>query len=279
MSTKTYNPTTPSQREFVSLDRSALWKGRPEKTCLAPSKRTGGRNNHGRITCRHHGGGHKRRYRVIDFKRNKFGVAAKVERIEYDPFRSAFIALLRYEDGDVSYIIAPQKLNPGDNVLADGKVDIKPGNASMLKNIPVGTIVHNIEIKPSKGGQIARSAGSYAQISGKDSGYVQIKLRSGELRLVSENCMATMGAVSNPDHQNTNDGKAGRSRWKGKRPTVRGVVMNPIDHPHGGGEGRTSGGRHPVSPWGKSAKGGKTRSVKKPSSKYIVRTRHNNKKR
>lgn len=279
MALKTYNPITPSQRELIAIDRSELWKGAPEKTLVQGLTKSGGRNNNGRITARHIGGGHKRKYRLIDFKRTKFDVVATVERIEYDPNRSAFIALVKYDDGELSYILAPQRLGQGDKIIAGTKTDIKPGNAMPLKNIPVGTIVHNVELKPGKGGQLGRSAGAYIQLVGKDSGYAQIKLRSGELRMVNADCMASIGAVSNPDNQNTNDGKAGRTRWKGRRPVVRGVAMNPVDHPHGGGEGRTSGGRHPVTPWGKCTKGARTRNKRKPSGKLIIRSRHQAKKR
>jgi large subunit ribosomal protein L2 len=233
----------------------------------------GGRNNTGRITARRIGGGHKRKYRIIDFKRNKFDVAATVERIEYDPNRTAFIALLKYEDGDLAYILAPQRLKVGDSVVAGNKVDVKPGNAMPLANMPIGTIIHNIEMKPGKGGQIARSAGTYAQLVGRDQGSAQLKLTSGELRVVRGECIATVGAVSNPDQKNIKLGKAGRVRWLGKRSEVRGVAMNPVDHPHGGGEGRTSGGRHPVTPWGKPTKGKRTRS-NKATDKYIIRRRH-----
>ena len=273
MALKTYNPITPSTRELVTVDRSELWSGKPEKSLTEGLKKTGGRNNTGRITTRHIGGGHKRRYRLIDFKRRKFDVDATVLRLEYDPNRTAFIALIEYSDGEKAYILAPQRLQAGDKVIASAKTDVKPGNAMPLKAMPVGTIVHNVEMKPGKGGQICRSAGTYAQVVGRDQGYAQVKLASGELRLILGDCMATVGAVSNSDHGNTNDGKAGRSRWKGKRPTVRGVVMNPIDHPHGGGEGRTSGGRHPVTPWGKPTKGAKTRNKNKASSKMIIRRR------
>jgi large subunit ribosomal protein L2 len=278
MALKSYNPTTPSQRQLVQIERSELYKGAPVKSLTEGLNKTGGRNNNGRITTRHIGGGHKRRYRLVDFKRRKFDVAATVERIEYDPNRGAFIALIRYDDNELSYIIAPQRLAAGDKVISSERADIKPGNAMPLKNIPIGTIVHNVEIKPGKGAQMARAAGAYVQLVGKDSGYAQIKLRSGELRLVNADCLASIGAVSNPDHQNMNDGKAGRTRWKGIRPTVRGVAMNPVDHPHGGGEGRTSGGRHPVSLWGKCAKGKRTRSNRK-SNKLIIRSRHQVKKR
>lgn len=274
MALKHFKPVTPSQRELVLIDRSGLWKGSPVKSLTEGKTKSGGRNNFGRLTAFRTGGGHKQKYRIIDFKRRKFDMAAVVERIEYDPNRSAFIALIKYQDGELAYILAPQRLAVGDAVVSGEKADIKPGNALPMKNIPVGTIIHNIELKLGKGGQLARAAGSYAQLVGKDSGYVQIKLRSGELRMVRAECLATIGAVSNPDHQNEVIGKAGRNRWKGKRPVVRGVAMNPVDHPHGGGEGRTSGGRHPVTPWGKCTKGKKTRSPKKPSSKFIIRSRH-----
>ncbi|MAH84852.1 MAG: 50S ribosomal protein L2 [Rhodospirillaceae bacterium TMED8] len=273
---KTFNPTTPGQRSLVLIDRSGLWKGRPEKSLTEGLRGKGGRNNKGRVTARRRGGGHKRLYRLVDFKRRKFDVAAIVERIEYDPNRSAFIALIKYDDGELSYILAPQRLRAGDTVIAGKSVDIKPGNATSMQNIPVGTIVHNVEMKPGKGGQMARSAGAYAQIIGKDQGYAQLRLISGEIRMVRAECMATIGAVSNPDKQNTKLGKAGRNRWLGKRPSVRGVAMNPIDHPHGGGEGRTSGGRHPVSPWGKPTKGKRTRSNKK-TDRLIMRRRRSRK--
>jgi large subunit ribosomal protein L2 len=279
MALKTYNPTTKSQRELVTVNRSSLWKGEPEKTLVEGLSKSGGRNNLGRVTSRRIGGGHKRKYRVIDFCRKKFDVPATVQRLEYDPNRSAFIALIKYDDGELNYILAPQRLAEGDRVVSGEKTDIKPGNAMPLKNMPVGTIVHNVELKPGKGGQLGRSAGAYVQLVGKDSGYVQIKLRSGEVRLVNSECIASIGAVSNPDHQNINDGKAGRTRWKGRRPVSRGVAMNPVDHPHGGGEGRTSGGRHPVTPWGKCTKGARTRDRNKPSGKFIVRSRHQAKKR
>jgi large subunit ribosomal protein L2 len=272
MALKTFNPTTPGRRQLVLVDRSTLWKGEPEKSLTEGLRSKGGRNNSGRVTMRWRGGGHKRRYRIIDFKRNKFDQPATVERLEYDPNRSAFIALVSYEDGEKRYIIAPQRLNAGDVVVSGEKVDIKPGNALPLKNIPVGTIVHNVELKVGKGGQMARSAGTYVQLVGKDQGYAQLRLSSGELRMVRAECMATIGAVSNPDQQNVSIGKAGRNRWLGKRPSVRGVAMNPIDHPHGGGEGRTSGGRHPVTPWGKPTKGKKTRSNKK-TDRLIMRRR------
>ncbi len=272
MALKTYKPTTPGRRQLVSVDRSGLWKGKPVKRLTEGMSEKGGRNNAGRITADHRGGGHKRRYRRIDFKRTKFDVAAVIERIEYDPNRSAFIALIRYADDELSYIIAPQRVEVGDTVISGERVDIKPGNAMPMKNIPVGTVVHNIELKPGKGGQIARSAGNYVQLVGKDQGYALLRMPSGEQRLVRAECMATVGAVSNPDHQNIKIGKAGRSRWLGRRPHVRGVAMNPVDHPHGGGEGRTSGGRHPVSPWGKPTKGKRTRSNKK-TQRFILRRR------
>lgn len=274
MALVTYKPTSPGRRQLVTVDRSDLWKGAPEKSLVAPLKKNAGRNNSGKITLRHRGGGHKRKYRMIDFKRNKFDMIATVERLEYDPNRNAHIALVKYEDGEINYILAPQRLKAGDKVVSGAKVDIVPGNALPLKNIPVGTIVHNVEMKVGKGGQIARAAGTYVQVVGKDGGYAQLRLGSGELRKVHENCMATVGAVSNQEFSNTNLGKAGRKRWMGIRPTVRGVVMNPVDHPHGGGEGKTSGGRHPVSPWGKPAKGGRTRAKAKPSNKMIIRSRH-----
>jgi large subunit ribosomal protein L2 len=273
MALKNFRPTTPGQRGLVLIDRSALWKGKPERSLTEGLHGTGGRNNAGRVTARRRGGGHKRRYRLVDFKRRKFDVPATVERLEYDPNRTAFIALVRYEDGDLSYILAPQRLNVGDSVVAGTAVDIKPGNALPMQNIPVGTIIHNVEMKPGRGGQIARSAGTYAQLIGKDQGYAQLRLSSGELRVVRAECLATIGAVSNPDQQNIKIGKAGRSRWLGKRPSVRGVAMNPVDHPHGGGEGKTSGGRHPVTPWGKPTKGKRTRNNKK-TDRLIMRRRH-----
>ena len=272
MSLKQFKPTTPGRRGLVLVDRSHLWKGKPEKSLTEGLRSKGGRNNLGRVTARRRGGGHKRRYRVIDFKRQKFGVVGTVERLEYDPNRTAFIALIKYEDGELSYIIAPQRLSAGDQVVSGEDVDIRPGNAMPLQNIPVGTIVHNVEMKPRKGGQIARSAGTYVQLIGKDRGYAQLRLSSGELRMVRAECMATIGAVSNSDQQNIKLGKAGRTRWLGKRPSVRGVAMNPIDHPHGGGEGRTSGGRHPVTPWGKPTKGKRTRNNKKTDA-LIMRRR------
>jgi large subunit ribosomal protein L2 len=276
MALKSFKPTTPSQRQLVIVDRSGLWKGKPEKSLTEGLRKHGGRNNLGRITVRFRGGGHKQRYRMVDFKRTKIDMAATVERLEYDPNRTAFIALIRYEDGELSYILAPQRLAVGDSVVAGQKVDIKPGNALPLKNIPVGTVVHNVEMKVGKGGQIARSAGTYVQLVGKDQGYAQLRLSSGEVRVVRAECLATIGAVSNPDQQNINLGKAGRSRWLGRKPHNRGVTMNPVDHPHGGGEGRTSGGRHPVTPWGKPTKGKKTRNNKKTDS-LIMRRRQQTK--
>jgi large subunit ribosomal protein L2 len=272
MALKKYKPNTPAMRGLVLVDKSELWKGRPVKKLTEGVTKTGGRNNNGRITSRHRGGGHKRLYRVIDFKRTKFDVSAVVERIEYDPNRSAFIALLKYDDGEQAYIIAPQRLQEGDRVIAANRADIKPGNAMPMENMPVGTIIHNVEMKPGRGGQMSRAAGTYVQLIGKDSGYAQLRLTSGELRMVPAKCMATVGAVSNADNKNQNMSKAGRSRWLGKRPKVRGVAMNPVDHPHGGGEGRTSGGRHPVSPWGKPTKGARTRRKKK-SDDLIMRRR------
>ena len=277
MALKSYKPTTPGQRGLVLIDRSELFKGRPVKRLTEGLTSKGGRNNTGRITMRHQGGGAKRLYRIVDFKRTKHEMTAEVLRIEYDPNRTAFIALVQYEDGEQRYIIAPQRLAVGDKIVSGAKTDVKPGNAMPFSGMPIGTIVHNVELKPGKGGQLARAAGTYAQFVGRDGGYAQIRLSSGELRLVRQECMATIGAVSNPDNSNQNFGKAGRMRHKGIRPTVRGVSMNPIDHPHGGGEGRTSGGRHPVTPWGKPTKGKRTRS-NKSTDKYILRSRHAKKK-
>ena len=273
MALKTFRPITPSLRQLVQVDRSDLWKGKPVKALTAGLSGSGGRNNTGRITARRMGGAHKRTYRLVDFKRRRFGEVAVVERLEYDPNRTAFIALVRYPDKTLNYILAPQRLKPGDSVVAGERTDVKPGNAMPLRNIPVGTIVHNVEMKPGRGGQLARAAGTYAQIVGRDQGYAQLKLASGELRIIRGDCMASIGAVSNADNANTVIGKAGRSRWLGRRPSVRGVAMNPIDHPHGGGEGRTSGGRHPVTPWGKPTKGKKTRSNKR-TDKFILRRRN-----
>ena len=272
MALKQYRPMTPGTRELVLVDKSALYKGKPEKRLTEGKSEQGGRNNTGRITMWWRGGGHKQSYRIVDFKRRKFDMPATVERLEYDPNRTAFIALVKYQDGEVAYILAPQRLAVGDTVVSGEKTDVRPGNAMLLKNIPVGTIIHNVELKPGRGGQMARAAGGYIQLVGRDAGYAQLKLSSGELRAVRSDCMATIGAVSNPDHSNISLGKAGRARWMGWKPSVRGVAMNPIDHPHGGGEGRTSGGRHPVTPWGKGTKGNKTRH-NKATDQYILRSR------
>jgi large subunit ribosomal protein L2 len=277
MALKNFNPVTPGTRQLVLVDKKELWKGKPVKTLTEGLRKTGGRNNKGRITTRHIGGGHKRLYRMVDFKRQVMEVPAVVERLEYDPNRTAFIALIKYADGKLAYILAPQRLKAGDTVIASVKADVKPGNAMPLKNMPVGTIIHNVEMRPGKGGQIARSAGAFAQLVGRDNGKAQIKISSGEVRLVPEECMATVGAVSNPDHSNISLGKAGRKRWMGIRPTVRGVAMNPIDHPLGGGEGRTSGGRHPVTPWGKGTKGTKTRKNKRTDHMIVQRRKKRNK--
>jgi large subunit ribosomal protein L2 len=278
MALKTFKPTTPGQRQLVIVDRSGLYKGTPVKALTVGKTGTGGRNNNGRITVRFRGGGHKKALRTVDFKRRKLDQPARVERIEYDPNRTGFIALVKYDDGELSYILAPQRLSEGDVVVSGEHVDVKPGNAMPLGNMPVGTIVHNIELKIGKGGQLARSAGSYAQIVGRDGEYVILRLNSTEQRLVHGRCMATVGAVSNPDHMNISIGKAGRKRWLGRRPHNRGVAMNPVDHPHGGGEGRTSGGRHPVTPWGFPTKGKKTRK-NKSTTKFIVSSRHARKKK
>ena len=245
MALKQYKPSSPGQRGLVLVDKSALWSGKPVKKLTEGLTKSGGRNNHGRITARRRGGGHKRTYRIIDFKRTKRDIPAVVERLEYDPNRTAFIALIKYEDGEQAYIIAPQRLAEGDTVISAERADVKPGNAMPMKNIPVGTIIHNVELKPGKGAQIARSAGTYVQLVGRDGGFSIVRLSSGEQRLIRGECMASIGAVSNPDQSNITLAKAGRNRWLGKRPSVRGVAMNPVDHPHGGGEGRTSGGRHP----------------------------------
>jgi large subunit ribosomal protein L2 len=270
MALKQFKPVTPSLRGTVLIDRSELHKGKPVKGLTVGKSHSGGRNNHGRTTSFFRGGGHKQSYRIVDFKRRKFDVAGVVERLEYDPNRSAFIALVKYADGELAYILAPQRIKAGDAVISGLRVDIKPGNAMPLAAIPVGTIIHNIELKQGAGGKMARAAGTYGQLVGKDAGYAQVKLQSGELRVVRAECMATVGAVSNPDNMNQKIGKAGRNRWLGRRPHNRGVVMNPVDHPHGGGEGRTSGGRHPVTPWGKPTKGAKTR-VNKRTDKLIIR--------
>jgi large subunit ribosomal protein L2 len=272
MALKTFKPTTPGQRQLIIVDRRELWKGKPIKALTEGKREMAGRNNHGRITVRRRGGGHKQRLRTVDFKRTKRDMAGEVQRLEYDPNRSGFLALIRYEDGELAYILAPQRLREGDKVISGERVDVKPGNAMPMRNIPIGTIIHNVEMKQGKGGQLARAAGTYAQLVGRDAGYALLRLSSGEVRMVRAECMATIGAVSNPDKQNISIGKAGRNRWLGWRPSVRGVAMNPIDHPHGGGEGRTSGGRHPVTPWGKGTKGTKTRK-NKATDRYIVRRR------
>ena len=273
MALKNFNPVTPSLRGTILVKRDELWKGKPVKQLTEGKSHSGGRNNHGRTTVRFRGGGHKQTYRHVDFKRNtKLGVTAVVERLEYDPNRTAWIALVKYQDGELAYILAPQRLSQGDTVVAGEHADVKPGNAMPAGNIPIGTIVHNVEIKIGKGGQIARSAGTYVQFVGRDQGYGILRLNSGETRKVRLECLATVGAVSNPDHMNEVIGKAGRNVWKGKRPSVRGTAMNPVDHPHGGGQGKTKGGRHPVTPWGKPTKGKRTR-LKKPSDKLILRRR------
>jgi large subunit ribosomal protein L2 len=278
MALKTFKPITPGLRQLVIVDRKDLYKGKPVKQLTEGKSSAGGRNNLGRITVRFRGGGHKQTYRIVDFKRRKLGVPGKVERIEYDPNRTCFIALIRYADDELAYIIAPQRLSVGDEVISNQQVDVKPGNAMALANMPIGTIVHNVEMKIGKGGAMVRAAGTFAQVVGRDQGYVIVRLNSGEQRLIHGQCFATVGAVSNPDHMNASIGKAGRSRWLGRRPHNRGVTMNPVDHPHGGGEGRTSGGRHPVTPWGKPTKGKKTRS-NKSTGKFIVTSRHKSKKK
>lgn len=278
MALKSYNPTSPGRRGLVLVDRKELWDGKPVKMLTEGLTKSGGRNNNGHITARRIGGGHKKTYRKVDFKRRKFDVSGTVERLEYDPNRTAFIALIKYDDGELAYILAPQRLAAGDKIIAGERVDVKPGNAMPLSSMPIGTIIHNVEMKPGKGGQMARSAGTYVQLVGRDRGRAILRLTSGEQRYVLSSCMATVGAVSNPDNQNITLAKAGRKRWMGKRPSVRGVVMNPVDHPHGGGEGRTSGGRHPVTPWGKPTKGKRTRS-NKSTDKMIIRSRHMKKKR
>ena len=273
MALKHFNPTSPARRGLVLVDKRELHKGKPEKSLVEGLTKTGGRGGGGRIAVRFRGGGAKRLYRVVDFKRRKFDIVGVIQRLEYDPNRTAFIALVKYADGELAYILAPQRLKAGDEVIASEKVDLKPGNASPLRSLPIGSMIHNIELKPGKGGQIARSAGAYAQLVGRDAGYAQIRLGSGELRMVQDSCMATVGAVSNQDHMNEVLGKAGRVRHMGRRPHVRGVAMNPVDHPHGGGEGKTSGGRHPVTPWGQPTKGHKTRT-NKATDKFIIRSRH-----
>ncbi len=274
MAIKFYKPTTPGRRNMTTMDYSGLSKVAPERSLLEPIKKNAGRNSYGRITVRHRGGGNRRKYRVIDFKRERFGISATVQTLEYDPNRSAFIALVQYEDGEKRYIIAPQDLKVGDKIVSGPEADIKPGNALPLINIPVGTFLHNIELYPGKGAQLARSAGNTAQLMAKENGMALLRLPSGELRNVPATCMATVGVVSNPEHANVNYGKAGRKRHMGWRPTVRGSVMNPCDHPHGGGEGKSPIGRPgPVTPWGKPALGYKTRQKNKRTDKYIVKRR------
>ena len=274
MALKTFNPTSAGRRHLIQVDRSQLWKGKPVKGLVEGLNKNGGRGNSGRITTRGQGGGHKRSYRVVDFRRQKMDMPAVVERLEYDPNRTAFLALVKYQDGTMAYILAPQRLGVGDTVVSGKSVDVKPGNAMPLGAMPVGTIVHNVELKPGKGGSLARSAGTYAMVAGRDQGYVLLKLKSGETRMVDSSCMASVGAVSNPDHMNEVTGKAGRARWKGQRPISRGIARNPVDHPNGG---RTNGGKHWATPWGKPTKGTKTRSNKR-TQKFIVRSRHDRKK-
>ncbi|MEN9787384.1 MAG: ribosomal protein [Pseudomonadota bacterium] len=273
MGTKRYAPSTPGLRFLVTPDYQEITKDSPERSLTAPIRRTGGRNNNGRMTSRRMGGGHKRRYRLIDFRRNKLGVPGKVAAIEYDPNRTARIALVHYVDGQKAYILAPVGLGVGDTILAGEGADIRPGNALALKAIPLGTFVHNVELKVGRGGQVCRSAGCFAQVMAKEGKYVLLRMPSGELRNVLGECQATVGQVGNIEHENVQLGKAGRARWLGYRPYVRGTAMNPIDHPHGGGEGRTKGGRHPVTPWGKPTKGYKTRSKKNPTNRFIVKRR------
>jgi large subunit ribosomal protein L2 len=272
MAIKSYKPTSAGRRHQTCSTFEEITSAKPEKSLLVTLKKTGGRNSFGRVTSRHIGGGHKQKYRLIDFRRDKRDVPAKVASIEYDPNRSARIALLHYVDGEKRYILAPLDMKVGDTIVASAAADIKPGNSLPLRAIPLGTIIHNIELKIGKGGQLARSAGTFAQLMNKEGKYAQVKLPSGEVRMVLMDCIATIGQVGNIDHENINIGKAGRSRWLGKRPKVRGVAMNPVDHPHGGGEGRTSGGRHPVTPWGIPTKGYKTRT-NKTSSRFIVKSR------
>jgi len=279
MALKSAKPTSPGRRHLVIVDKSGLYGSSPVKSLVEGKHKTGGRNNMGHVTSRGIGGGHKQKYRKVDFKRRKWNVEATVERIEYDPNRSAFIALIKYADNELAYIIAPQRLDVGDTVIAGEKVDTRPGNAMLLGQMPVGTICHNIEMRPGKGGQIARAAGTYIQIVGRDRGMVMVRLKSGEQRYIPANCMGTVGAVSNPDNANTHFAKAGRNRWRGKKPLTRGVAKNPVDHPHGGGEGKTSGGRHPVSPTGNPTKGTRTRNPKAASNRMIIRSRHKKKKR
>ena len=272
MGIKKLTPTSPARRYQTYLTNDDLTTDQPHKPLMVSKQRTNGRNNLGRITIRHRGAGHKRHYRIIDFKRDKFGIPGKVATIEYDPNRSARIALINYADGEKRYIIAPQGLKVGQSILSGPEADILTGNALAIKNIPLGTQIHNIELKPGKGGQMARSAGSFAQLVAKEGGTAQLRLPSGEIRRVSVDCMATIGQVGNVEHENVSVGKAGRTRWKGRRPTVRGVAMNPVDHPHGGGEGKTSGGRNPVTPWGQPTRGYKTRNNKR-TDQFIVRRR------
>ena len=274
MALKTFNPTSAGRRHLIQVDRADLFKGKPVKSLVEGKKNNGGRGNTGRITTRGQGGGHKQAYRLIDFKRTKHGVTATVERLEYDPNRTSFIALIKYADGTLSYILAPQRLAVGDTVVSGANVDVKPGNAMPIGAVPVGTIVHNVEVKPGAGGSLARAAGTYVMVAGRDGANVIIKLKSGETRMVAANCMATVGAVSNPDHLNEVIGKAGRARWRGVRPISRGIARNPVDHPNGG---RTNGGKHWATPWGKPTKGKKTRTNKR-TSKFIVRSRHDRKK-
>lgn len=274
MALKTYSPTTPGRRFMTSADFAEVTSSQPEKSLLKPLKKSGGRNSQGRMTARHKGGGHKRRYRVIDFKRDKHGIPAKVASIEYDPNRTARIALLHYVDGEKRYILAPLGIKVGDVLSSGPDSEVKPGNALPLSNIPLGISVHNLELSPGKGAQIVRSAGGSAIIIAKEGGFARVRLPSGELRLIRVNCMATLGQLGNVEHEGISIGKAGRNRWLGRRPKVRGVAMNPIDHPHGGGEGKSSGGRHPCTPWGKPTKGYKTRKKKAASNKYIVAKRN-----
>jgi large subunit ribosomal protein L2 len=272
MGIKQYKPTSAGRRFMSVSDFSEITRGEPEASLLRPLRKKGGRNNAGRITCRHRGGGHKRQYRIIDFKRNKIGVPAIVNAVEYDPNRSSRIAFLKYADGVKSYIIAPEQINVGDEIISSRYADIKPGNSLPLRYIPLGTVIHNVELKKGRGGQMVRSAGASAQLMAKDESYAHVRLPSGEVRLVNIDCRATIGQVSNIDHSRVRIGKAGRKRWLGRRPSVRGVAMNPVDHPMGGGEGRSSGGRHPCTPWGKPTKGFKTRK-NRSTDKFIVKRR------
>jgi len=271
--TRKYKPTSPGRRDMTVSDFAEITRSKPERSLLEPWRRSGGRNNTGRITSFQRGGGHKRRYRRIDFRRDKWDIPAKVAAIEYDPNRSARIALLHYRDGEKRYILAPVGLRPGDEVITSERAEVRPGNALPLSVIPLGSVIHNLELKPGKGGQLVRSAGVGAQLMAREGKYANVKLPSGETRLVLSRCLATLGQVGNTEHENVSIGKAGRTRWLGRRPNVRGVAMNPVDHPHGGGEGRTSGGRHPVTPWGVPTKGHKTRNRKKSSNRLIVKRR------